>query len=189
MIGSITHQQCWNRACDCFATAKIFERRAQRLRGNIDWLSYLGIGVPSVFGAMVLAWGNSILSNPALMFIVGALGVIQVGVSVTSIVKKWPDELAYANRSAAANFELSDQFKLLGLTAQSPSSTLQQDFVILVGKDQARSGQDAEKHVTDKEISWGHRHGLKQFGKACAKCNEVPFDMKPSNCSVCGDFR
>jgi mobilome CxxCx(11)CxxC protein len=138
---------------------------------------------------MVLAWDNNVLTNQALMFVVGALSVIQVGVSIASLVKKWPEELAYSNKSAAANFQLSDEFKLLGLTAQNPTPTLQHDFALLVGKDQARCEQDAEKHVTEKEKCWGHRHGLKQFRRACAKCNEVPFDMKPSNCSVCGDFK
>jgi len=183
------HQQCWDRACDCFATAKIFERRAQRLNAKIDFLSYLGVGVPAIFGAMVLTWGRNILDMPALMSIVGLLAIVQVGVSAASLVKKWPDELEYTNESSGANFQLSDDFKMLALTATLPSPTLTSNFSHLVSKDQFRVQQDSKKHVSDKERCWGHRHGLKQFSRACSKCSIVPMDMKPTTCSVCGDFK
>lgn len=187
--GSSIHQQCWDRACDCFATAKIFERRALQLRRRIDALSYLGIGVPAVFGAMVGAWGKEILDNRALMFVIATLGIAQVGVSVASLIKGWADEHAYSKRSTATNFRLSDEFQLLAKTAQNPPQSLQQDFSSLVTQDQVQSQLDSERHVKDSEKCRGHRHALKQFGRKCAECGEVPKNMKPSNCSVCGEFK
>ena len=129
---STTHNpqatQCWDRACDCFATAKIFERRALRYRRKLDWLSYIGIGVPAIFGAMVIAWGKDVLGNRPLMFVVAVLAIIQIVLSVMSLIRRWPEEHAYANRSAASNYQLSDEFRILAPTAVSPSATCLRSF-------------------------------------------------------------
>jgi mobilome CxxCx(11)CxxC protein len=180
--------QCWDRACDCFATAKIFERRALRYREKLDWLSYIGIGVPAIFGAMVIAWGKSVLVIQPLMFIVALLGIIQVALSVASLIRRWPEEHAYANRSAASNYQLSDEFKILAPDSVAPSATFTHDLQNLLARDQAQSQNDTERHVTDKEKSWGHRHALRQFQRSCVMCNKVPENMQPTGCNQCGDF-
>ncbi|MEQ1766127.1 MAG: mobilome CxxCx(11)CxxC protein [Methylotenera sp.] len=182
-------QQCWDRACDCFATAKIFERRALRDRRKLDWLSYFGIGVPAIFGAMVSAWGKDVLTNRPLMFIVAALGIIQVAMSVASLIRRWPEEYAYANKSAASNYQIADEFKSLAQSAATPSSTFSHDLQKLLSRDQAQIQNDTEKHVTDSEKSRGHRHALRQFQRHCATCNKIPKDMKPTDCNQCGGFK
>lgn len=182
-------QQCWDRACDCFATAKIFERRARAYRAKLDWLSYLGIGVPAVFGAMVAAWGKDVLANRPLMFLVALLGVVQVAISVASIIRRWPEEYAYANKSAATNYHLADAFKALAPTALAPPAGFNKELQNLTSRDQAQIQNDTEKHVSESEKSWGHRHALRQFQRSCATCNTVPKDMKPSSCSQCGAFK
>ncbi|MGZ0024866.1 mobilome CxxCx(11)CxxC protein [Stenotrophomonas sp. S4] len=182
-------QQCWDRACDCFATAKIFERRARAYRSKLDLLSYLGIGVPAVFGAMVAAWGKDVLTNRPLMFLVASLGVVQVAISVASIIRKWPEEYAYANRSAATNYQLADAFKTLAPNVIIASPEMNNELQNLIARDQAQTQNDTEKHVSESEKSWGHRHALRQFQRSCANCNTVPTDIKPSSCSQCGAFK
>lgn len=190
MAGGLNQrQQSWNRACDCFATAKIFERRARSYRFWIDSLTYLGIGVPAIFGAMIAAWGPTVLDNPLPASIVAVLGVVQVGTSVAAVIRKWPDEYSYSNQSAAINFQLADEFQQFASTPSDDSSANSDQFQKLVVRDQFQTQLDSQKHVTDKEKCWGHRHALKQFNRKCAKCGEVPNSMKPTvKCIVCGDF-
>ena len=180
--------ECWNRSCDCFATARIFERRASRYRRSVDTLSYMGIGVPAIFGAMVLAWGKAVLTNHYLMFAIAVLGIIQVALSVASIIRGWAGEYAYSNKSAAANYQLSDEFKYLAQSASGQNVSITQEFQKLVIRDQSQTQSDTERHVTQKEKSWGHRHALRQFQRSCAGCNHVPKNMDPTDCSQCGDF-
>ena len=180
--------ECWDRACDCFATSRIFERRASRYRRSVDALSYMGIGVPAIFGAMVIAWGKAVLTNHYLMFAIALLGIIQVALSVASIIRGWAAEYAYSNKSAAANYQLSDEFKYLAQSGSAQDLPITQEFQKLVMRDQAQTQSDTERHVTQKEKSWGHRHALRQFQRPCAGCNIVPRDMKSTDCSQCGEF-
>jgi len=186
-IQSTQAQQCWNRACDCFATAKIFERRALHYRKMLSWLSYLGIAVPAVFGAMVAAWGKSVLDNGFLIFVVAAVGVVQVGMSVFALIHHWAEEHAYSNQSASVNFQLSDEFKLLAPVTLTP--TIRKDFDRLIARDQIQTSLDNQKHVTDSEKSRGHRYALKQFRRECATCGVEPKDMTPTTCKTCGGFK
>lgn len=182
-------QQCWNRACDCFATAKIFELRARKYRTKLNWLSYLGIAVPAIFGAAVIAWGQNILNSQFLMFIVAALGVVQVGMSVFALIHHWAEEHAYSNQSASTNFQLSDEFKVLAPLSSEPTAALRKEFDRLVGRDQVQTSFDNQKHVTDSEKCRGHRYALRQFQRACATCGTQPMDMNPTSCKTCGDFK
>lgn len=188
-VQSSQAQQCWNRACDCFATAKIFEARALKYRKQLNWLSYLGIAVPAIFGAMVAAWGKSALDNKLLMFVVAATGVVQVGMSVLALIHHWSEEHAYSNQSASVNFQLSDEFKLLSPLLNTPTLSLRKDFDRLVAQDQIQTSLDNKKHVTDSEKRRGHRNALWQFQRQCASCGIQPTDMKPTTCTTCGDFK
>lgn len=188
-VQSSQAQQCWNRACDCFATAKIFEARALKYRKQLNWLSYLGIAVPAIFGAMVVAWGTSVLSNKPLMFLVAAAGVIQVGMSVLALINSWSEEHAYSKQSASVNFQLSDEFKLLAPNSIAPTPSIRKDFDRLVARDQIQASLDNQKHVTDSEKRRGHRHALWQFQRQCAGCGIQPTDMKPTSCTTCGEFK
>lgn len=182
-------QECWNRACDCFATAKIFERRALRYRNKLNWLSYLGIAVPAVFGAMVALWGKSVLESSILMFVVAAAGIVQVGMSVFALIHHWAEEHAYSNQSASTNFQLSDEFKLLAPSSLTPTPTTRKEFNRLVARDQAQTSLDNQKHVTDSEKCRGHRYALRQFQRECATCGIEPKDISPTTCKTCGGFK
>ena len=179
-----TAQDCWNRACDCFATAKIFEKRALEYRKKLNWLSYLGIGVPAVFGGMALAWGKGVLDNRIVMFVIAIAGVVQIAMSVAALIHHWAEEHAYSNRSASTNFQLSDEFKILAPQSVSPSPNFQHDLDKLLTRDRTQTTLDNEKHVTDQEKSRGHRHALRQFQRTCAVCNQKPTDMNPTNCKT-----
>jgi len=184
-----TAQDCWNRACDCFATAKIFEKRALEYRKKLNWLSYLGIGVPAVFGGMALAWGKGVLDNRIVMFVIAIAGIVQIAMSVAALIHHWAEEHAYSNRSASTNFQLSDEFKILAPQSVSPPPNFQHDLDKLLTRDRSQTTLDNEKHVTDQEKSRGHRHALRQFQRTCAVCNQKPTDMNPTNCKTCGDFK
>jgi mobilome CxxCx(11)CxxC protein len=181
-------KDCWNRAVDCFGTGKIFEQRAARYRWKINLLSYLGVGVPAIVGALAIAWGKDVLEGSNVLLVASILGIVQIAISIASLVQSWPTELDYSNESASANLKFAEEFKKLAETAQTPPTDLHSQANQLIALDQARSQQDSKKHVTEKELRWGHRRGLRQFRRECAGCNTIPIDLKSTKCGICGDF-
>jgi mobilome CxxCx(11)CxxC protein len=104
---------------------------------------------------------------------------------VWSVVSGWEEELVYASESINSNDRLSSGFAQLGRT--NPSD-LPQRMDILKVEDQIRRNSDNQKGISEPEQRKGMRAALRQFERACAKCNVVPADMKSTNCPVCGQF-
>jgi mobilome CxxCx(11)CxxC protein len=115
-------------------------------------------------------------------------GVVQLVFSAWSLVYSWTDNLEYSLESAAENFDLSLKFRELGAQAESPPDDLILRVTELKAKDVARQRADAKNGVTEKELRYAHRAGLRQFGRACDKCGEIPCSMEPTPCPVCGNF-
>ncbi len=180
--------ECWDRAVDCYGTAQIFLGRAKRYRRNLDAISYLGIAVPALVGGIVLAYGTQASWLPVIVTIASICGLIQLLLSIASVVRSWPTELEYAHESANSNFSLSDELKRLGSTASDPPHNLESNANEVIAKDEARRQQDVKKGVSDKELRKGHRYGLRNFQRKCVACKLVPQDMSPTKCKVCGSF-
>jgi mobilome CxxCx(11)CxxC protein len=87
--------------------------------------------------------------------------------------------------SASENYRLSEQYSRLGA---DPPSDLRLRFEILEAAYHARQSADYREDVTPNEKRRGHRAGLLRFRRACVQCGAVPGAMRPSSCSVCGDF-
>jgi mobilome CxxCx(11)CxxC protein len=180
--------ECWERSIYCWATAQIFQRRARRARRSLYFLTYVGFVVPLSIGAMVLAFGEKSSYLPRLLFLAGALGVIQLIVSAVAVVYGWADGLEYSLDSSTDNLFLSEEFKRLGGTAPDPPANLEGAAAALLARDEARRAQDTKKSVSEKEMRRGHRASLRQFGKECTGCKLIPISMKPTQCPICGDF-
>ncbi len=180
--------ECWNRALDCFGTGKIFRDRAKKLRAKLDAISDLGIAVPALVGGVVLSYGTDGSHLSLLISAAAGLGLVQLMLSIASVVKSWPSELEYANESSSANFELSEHFSRLGRMAQDPPAELSAMVSELRTLDTSRRQQDEKRSVSDVELRKGHRHGLKYFQRKCAQCQLVPASLKSTTCPTCGEF-
>jgi mobilome CxxCx(11)CxxC protein len=178
--------KCWQRAVDAFGTGKVFAERAKQYRWKLNVLAYLGIAVPASIGIAVLTYGVEARYLPFLIAIAGVLTVIQLFISILSVVNAWPVELEYANESAAENLALADKYESLGQTASHPPADLKLQFDRLVTQDEARSKQDSKRSLSEKVLRKAHRFGLRQYQRQCAGCKQSPIDMKSTNCGICG---
>jgi len=179
---------CWDRALYAFGTAEVFLRRSHQYTRRLQALSFFGLVVPLLIGGIVLGFGTSGSYLPGLIGLAAAAGVVQLVFSALSIVYSWPDNLQYALESAAENFDLSVKFKELGQQCQAPPDDLPISHAALKARDDARRMADAKRNVTAKELRYAHRAGLRQFGRQCEECKQVPRSMEPTNCHTCGDF-
>jgi mobilome CxxCx(11)CxxC protein len=179
------------RAMDAFATAAIFQRRAETLEWLIRMLTYFGLVIPIIIGGIVL--GS--LADPILLakfvYVAGVLIVVQVVLFLWSVVANWPDRLNYASAANAMNTRLSNQLKALAIQAARPPADFDVRFTELQSLDDAQQTQDKATNISATEEIYGHRSALRQFEVKCIECGvkpasmEMPFSKK-KRCPVCG---
>jgi mobilome CxxCx(11)CxxC protein len=179
---------CWERALYAFATGTIFLQRSRFYRQGLQALTAVAVIVPLFIGGYVLAYGTDGGRLKRLIPLAAALGVVQLVLSGYSLVYGWPEKLEYALTSVADNLDLSAQFKELGSMAINPPADLDVRYAALKAKDDARRRDDATKGVTPAEFRYGHRAGLRQFGRVCKSCKTEPVSMAPTECEQCGRF-
>jgi mobilome CxxCx(11)CxxC protein len=181
-------KDCWDRALYAYGTAVVFRKRSRLYRGLIRVLTFMGIIVPALIGGVVIGFGTNAAYLTTMLWLASLAGVIQLFFSVWAVVNKWDDKLEYSLESVAENFELSSTFQQLGSLAPEPPADLQVRFVAAQAKDDARRAADDKKGLTEKELRYGHRAGLRQFQRRCEKCKIVPVAMDSTDCPVCGRF-
>lgn len=183
----VLRKQAWDAAVNAFGTAKLFERRQRRLRLWLRLLAFVGIAFPVAVGGTVIAYGISAKSLPYVLGVGGALGILQLVVSVWALVAQWDARLAHASESVVANHSLAVRFRAF---AENPpqSGDLEHEFALLSTENEQREQNDYKQDLSDKEIRLAHRAGLRQFQRECVACHQVPLSMTPTKCDVCGNF-
>lgn len=180
-------QQCWDRALEAFGTAYIFQERANQYKIQLRLLTFLGIVIPLAAGGVVLAFGTGVIT-PAVLIPAGILGVLQLIGSLWSLVAKWDDSYSYSIESANSNYKLSNEYKRLAEQTSEKSSDLMIQYNLISKEDEFRNMEDTKQGISEKEKRKGMRTALRQFRRACAGCGKIPTTMKPTNCSVCGQY-
>ena len=179
---------CADKALKAHGTAYIFEKRAAELRRKLLVLSFFGIAGPASVGAIIGTYNLDSQTTQIVIWVSGAIAIIQLLVSIWSLVSKWDSNLASYIESKVSNYSLSSRFENLAKEATISQSEFDIEFKVLEKEAELRRSLDLQFDVTNKEKQMGMRYGLRQFQRPCAGCNKVPTDMKPTSCGVCGDF-
>ena len=182
-------EQCRTNALYAFGTAYIFEQRAHYLRRRLRLITFLGIAVPAVGGASVLALGAASHAATVLISVLAVLGIAQFVVSIWAVICDWQGEYTYALESCNANMEQYSKYDSLGKDPPSTANEAKAEFRLIEALAQCRDELDMKSGMTDQEKRMGMRAALRQLQKACAGCEKIPTSMVPTDCSVCGRFR
>jgi mobilome CxxCx(11)CxxC protein len=178
-------KECWGKEFHSYGTAQIFERRSKRLQKLRTWITFLGIISPVLIGGTVLAFGTNAKILPLALTCAGVVGLIQLTLSVWSLVARWDEQYEYALESIKANTELYNRFRRIpsSSTAKIPSlySEACNDY-------QARELIDITKGISEPEKCFANRKSLHYYQKPCSVCKIVPTSLKPSKCDSCGKF-
>lgn len=180
---------CWNRAINCFGTGQIFQKRSQKLTIKLKFLSFMGLVLPLLLGGYVLSYGidNTEKIKEFIKWAAG-IGILQLVISLWSIVFSWADDQQYCLESAAENLELSAKFQELGKLTAAPPEDLEVRYAALKARDESRNSADSKRNVSAKEYRYGHRAGLRQMERKCKGCATIPTSMNSTSCNVCGRF-
>ncbi len=181
-------KSCWNEAVYCFGTSGIFGKRATRYRRLLRLLSFLGVAVPAMLGGILLAFGTNFEYLSLTIYVASLLGLLQLVLSLWSLVAKWEDAFAYSLESLSSNRNLASLFEELGKNLPSDEREFRVRYDLLQSENRLRTKQDDQQMITIKENRYGMRLALRQYQRACAGCNLVPTSIKPTDCDVCGNF-
>lgn len=179
----------WKPRIDTTGTAYIFEQRAQALRRRLQLLSFIGLVVPLVVGGLALAYGAGFWALPVFIGVGSGIGVAQSVFALWAIQAGWVDAHSYAIRSIAANTELARAYDELAKNPPVDAKERRYRLDVLRTKETAREEEDYKQGITDAEKRMGMRAALRKYQKACDSCHEVPTDMNPTECGVCGGFK
>lgn len=181
-------KECLKDARDLFGTAYIFEKRARRTRFFLRVLTFTGVAGPALLGALGSAYGLQWSYLPMVVGITAVVAVVQLIVSLWSLVSQWDSDLAYSLESYASNYRLSEAYFRLATTEESKAK-VDQSHARFEGEARLRTEMDMRQGITDKEKRLGMRAALRHFQWECPGCKKTPLDMNSSKCPVCGLIR
>lgn len=180
-------RRCADEALKAHGTAYIFEKRAASIRIRIMILSFLGIAGPASVGAIISTYNLDDNTTKIVLLVAGTIAIIQLLLSIWSLVSGWNDKLAYYLESKSSNYNLSSQYQKLAQNTAITKQGFDSELNVLDREAEIRASLDNNHDVTDNEKRMGMRYGLRKFQRPCAGCNQVPTDMKPTKCGVCGN--
>jgi mobilome CxxCx(11)CxxC protein len=175
--------ECWEKAHECYGTAKIFQRRLESLGKKLRLLGFVGLAGPLFIGLAVGAFG---VKAELLPLLIGVLAVVSIGQGVFSLwalFAQWENGLRFAAESQGDNLRLCREYEEL---ARRASSDLSDRRARLDERFRLREDQDSRQAISDEEMRFAMRATLRQYGKACKGCGEIPVSLKPTECSICG---
>jgi mobilome CxxCx(11)CxxC protein len=183
--------ECRNRCTYAFATAAIFQNRARKYTKYLQRLTFLGLALPVSIGGVVgadLAGGGTLKE---FIWIAGFVGVVQLIVTLWSVVADWPGKLESSLSASGENSRLADEFDALAKTFNNPPLNFDILFEKLKAQDGAQNIADKRQLITKEEEIYGHRAALYQFRIACAVCKNVPNSREipgtvTTRCETCG---
>ncbi|WP_415764915.1 mobilome CxxCx(11)CxxC protein [Pseudomonas sp. ZB1P45] len=176
-------EKCLNKELDSYGTSRVFKKRSDELFSKRNIITYLGLAVPALVGASVLAVGTGIYNY--IVYPAGALVVAQLALSLWAIVAQWDSKYAYAVNAMQANLRICESWKRLGA---NPPGNFQAAFDDLADEDLRQAQIDLTQNIKDSEIRFGMRMSLYQYRIACVVCKVKPINMIPSKCHTCGNF-
>jgi mobilome CxxCx(11)CxxC protein len=188
MERNVILRSCFDKALYALATARVFSIRASEKDAWLKANTCLGILLPSFVGGIVLTYGKDVEKLDKVIWIVGALGIIQLILSIIAVVFAWEESKNYYIESSISNRNLFESFQDLVKLAPQSDETLKIEYDKLVMRESLRNDLDDKYPFTLKEERKGMRYALRYFQRHCATCNEVPITMKPTNCDTCGNF-
>ncbi|MFK5922527.1 MAG: hypothetical protein QM496_10140 [Verrucomicrobiota bacterium] len=181
-------RRCSDNAFRAFGTAYIFERRTRKQRWCLRALAFLGIAVPAALGAIIATIGAESAYVGLTITIAGILGIIQLILSIWSLVSKWEDNFAYYLESKSANYRLAEDLHRLATTTTLERPAYEVELRAADTEGDMRANLDEKLDITDKEKALGMRAALRKFQRKCATCGKMPTTLEPTSCNTCGNF-
>lgn len=181
-------QEAWNQALFCFGYSYIYNERSIKTSKILNFLTFMGIITPIIIGSVVMTYGlNSKIAKNILLY-TSPIPIIQLVLSVWSTVSNLNGACNYYYESSLNNSELAEKYEQIGKFPPNTFDELKSKLEKIDNIRNFRENQDAKYPLTDKEKRKAMRYSLRKYKRSCAGCNQIPIDMKSTDCGICGNF-
>lgn len=152
---------------------------------------FLGLALPVAIGGVAAADLLGAGALKQLIWAASAIGVVQLIVSLWSVVADWPGQLESSLLASGENSRLANEFDALAKQFATPPANFNSIYDKLTTQDNAQQAADERQLITKDEKIYGHRAALYQYGLKCVKCQAVPATRETSSatkarCDTCG---
>ncbi|MDD2819710.1 MAG: hypothetical protein PHW29_00455 [Flavobacterium sp.] len=181
-------QDAWNEALHSFGYGYIYTLRGGSLSKKLNLITFLGIVIPLLIGAIVTTYG---VNSPLLFYmlwVAGPLSILQLVISVWAVVNNWNSSFAYYLETSLDNYKLANDYEEIGKYPDKTVIGLKTQLEKINVLRDNRDKQDNRYPLKDFEKRKGMRYALRKYKRDCAGCNIKPVNMKSSDCGVCGNF-
>jgi mobilome CxxCx(11)CxxC protein len=181
-------QDCWNYALHSYGYAYTYSLRSEKLNRNLNIITFLGILIPVLIGGIVTTYGLTSPILKYLLIITAPLSIVQLIISVWSVVANWNTSYAYYLETSLDNYNLSSNFEKIGKYPPQSVNDLKTELEKVIVLRENRDKQDNKYPLNEIEKRRGMRYSLRKHKRSCAGCNIIPVNMDSSDCGVCGKF-
>lgn len=181
-------QDAWNNALHSYGYGYLYALRSQNLNRKLNIITFLGIVIPILIGGIVTTYGLTSPILKYLLIITAPLSIIQLVISVWSIVANWNTSYAYYLETSLDNYNISSNFEKIGKYPPQSVKDLKTEMDKIIALRENREKQDNKYPLNEIEKRRGMRYALRKFKRSCAGCNIIPINMDSTNCGVCGKF-
>ena len=181
-------QDAWNNALFSYGYGYLFSHRANKLNKKLILITFLGILTPLLIGGIVTTYGTTSPILKYLLIVTAPISIIQLVISVWSIVANWNTSYAYYLETYLDNYNLAERYENIGKYPSESNKDLKNEIDKIDILRSNRDKQDSKYPLSDKEKRKGMRYALRKYKRSCAGCDTIPTDMKSTECGVCGKF-
>lgn len=181
-------QDAWNYALNSYGYGYIYNLRSEKLNRNLNIITFLGILIPVLIGGIVTTYGLTSPLLKYLLIITAPLSIVQLIISVWSVVANWNAAYAYYLETSLDNYNLSSNFEKIGKYPPQSANDLKTELDKIIVLRENRDRQDNKYSLNEIEKRRGMRYALRKYKRSCAGCDTIPVNMDSSDCGVCGKF-
>lgn len=181
-------QDAWNYALNSYGYGYIYSLRSEKLNRNLNIITFLGILIPVLIGGIVTTYGLTSPILKYLLIITAPLSIIQLIISVWSVVANWNTSYAYYLETSLDNYNLSSSFEKIGKYPRLSVNDLTTELEKIIVLRENRDKQDNKYPLNEIEKRQGMRYALRKYKRSCAGCDTIPINMDSTDCAVCGKF-
>lgn len=157
---------CKNKSYYALSTARIFTLRMQKLDRLLKFNTCLGILVPSLLGGIFATYGNVEVVK-IFVSITGILGLVQIVLSVLSLVYTWEENKAYYLESSKVNRRIYEAYKNAMLLCGEELIKSHSEVMELDAK---QNDSDDKFPFSNKEEQKGNRYAYYVMRECCEIC-------------------
>lgn len=187
-IPSELRRKCNDNALVSHGKSYVFEQRSHIFHRRLVILKWLGIAVPLLVYALITRFQMGEEFQKIIVTFASIFSTLLLILSSWSMAADWEKQYSKSLLAQMDFSELGRRYKELGDTSLLSLDECKSEINRLDSLLEKADQLAMELKISDAEKRMGLRSGLREYQRKCVKCDKVPYDLRPTDCPVCGQY-